>query len=56
MKPLAKDEQNPLADDDYPSEDDWGQDDLILWLAYKEAKAMIHFDAPPVAPVQTKAK
>ena len=22
-------------------------DDLILWLAYKEAKALIGFDAPP---------
>ena len=40
MKPLPKDEQNPPAGDAY-----W--DDLILWLAYKEAKAMIHFDAPP---------
>ena len=53
MKPLPKDEQNPLAGDvnagDY-------EDDLILWLAYKEAKALIRFDAPPAAPVQTKAK
>jgi tetratricopeptide (TPR) repeat protein len=49
MKPLPKDEQNPPASDAY-----W--DDLILWLAYKEAKAMIHFDAPPAAAVQTKAK
>ena len=42
MKPLPKDEQNPLANDAY-----W--DDLILWLAYKEAKAMIQLDAarPP---------
>ena len=40
MKPLPKDEQNPLADGAY-------YDDLILWLAYKEARAMIHFDAPP---------
>jgi tetratricopeptide (TPR) repeat protein len=31
MKPLPADEQNPLAGDAY--------DDLILWLAYKEAKA-----------------
>jgi tetratricopeptide (TPR) repeat protein len=36
MKPLPKDEQNPLADNAT-------HDDLILWLAYKEAKAMIHF-------------
>jgi tetratricopeptide (TPR) repeat protein len=55
MKPLAKDEQNPLPNDADPWENDW-EDDLILWLAYKEAKAMIHFDAPPAAPVQTKAK
>jgi hypothetical protein len=34
MKPLPKDNENPLADDATP-------DDLILWLAYKEAKAMI---------------
>ena len=40
MKPLPKDEQNPLANDAY-------YDDLILWLAYKEAKDMIQFDAPP---------
>jgi hypothetical protein len=41
MKPLPKDEQNPLANKST-------HDDLILWLAYKEAKAMITFDeAPP---------
>jgi WD40 repeat protein/tetratricopeptide (TPR) repeat protein len=34
MKPLPKDENNPLAGDATP-------DDLILWLACKEAKAMI---------------
>ncbi len=46
MKPLPKDEQRPLADQkDY-------HDDLILWLAYKEAKAMIKFDeaSPPKGP------
>jgi tetratricopeptide (TPR) repeat protein len=37
MKPLPRDENNPVADADH--------DDLILWLAYKEAKAMIRFDA-----------
>ena len=37
MKPLPKDEQNPLANNAT-------RDDLILWLAYKEAKAMIKFD------------
>jgi hypothetical protein len=37
MKPLPKDEQNPLANNAT-------HDDLILWLAYKEAEAMIKFD------------
>jgi serine/threonine-protein kinase len=37
MKPLPKDEQNPLANNAT-------HDDLILWLAYKEAKALIKFD------------
>lgn len=36
MKPLPKDENNPLAGDA-------NHDDLILWLAYKEAKALIQF-------------
>jgi hypothetical protein len=49
IKPLPKDANNPLAADAVA-------DDLILWLAYKEAKAMIQFDAPPAAPVQTEAK
>ncbi len=40
MKPLPKDERNPLTGDAY-------HDDLILWLAYKEAKATIGFDAAP---------
>lgn len=40
MKPLPKDEQNPLANGAY-------YDDLILWLAYKEAKAMIKFERVP---------
>ena len=35
MEPLPKDEKNPLAVD------------LILWLAYKEAKELIKFDAAP---------
>jgi hypothetical protein len=47
MKPLPKDEKNPLADGAIP-------DDLILWLAYKEAKALIGFDAAPTAPPQEK--
>src|SRR5262249_38597885 len=40
-KPLPRDENNPLAGDP-------DHDDLILWLAYKEAKAMIKFE--PVLP------
>jgi hypothetical protein len=49
MKPLPVDERNPLlggAD----------HDDLILWLAYKEAKAMIPFDATRAAPAQPHPK
>ncbi len=49
MKPLPKDEQNPPTGDA-----DW--DDLILWLAYKEAKAMIPFDATRAAPAQPGTK
>jgi WD40 repeat protein/serine/threonine protein kinase len=40
MKSLPKDEQNPLANNAY-------YDDLILWLAYKEAKAMLRQGAAP---------
>jgi WD40 repeat protein/serine/threonine protein kinase len=40
MKPLPKDEKNPLAGGATP-------DDLTLWLAYKEAKALIQFTAAP---------
>ncbi len=49
MKPLPVDEQKPLkggAD----------ENDLIMWLAYKEAKAMIPFDATPAAPAQPHTK
>ena len=50
MKPLPKDENNPLAGGvnagDY-------QDDLILWLAYKEAKALIRFDAGTLPKAET---
>ena len=45
MKPLPRDENNPLAGDP-------DHDDLILWLVYKEAKAMIEFE--PVPPPQTE--
>jgi tetratricopeptide (TPR) repeat protein len=37
MTPLPRDEKNPLAGDA-------NRDDLVLWLAYKEAKAMIKFE------------
>jgi tetratricopeptide (TPR) repeat protein len=40
MRPLPKDERHPLANNAT-------HDDLILWLAYKEAKAMIKFDEVP---------
>jgi hypothetical protein len=43
MKPLPKDEKNPMADNAY-------NDDLILWMAYKEAKALIKFEAAPALP------
>ena len=49
MKPLPVDEQKPLLGGADP-------DDLIMWLAYKEAKAMIEFDATPAAPAQPHAK
>ena len=49
MKPLPVDEQKPLAGGG-------GHDDLIMWLAYKEAKAMIQFDATPAAPAQPNTK
>jgi serine/threonine-protein kinase len=43
MKPLPKDEKNPLADHADP-------EDLILWMAYKEAKALIKFEPAPAPP------
>ena len=49
MKPLPKDEKNPLAGGPFT-------DDLILWLAYKEAKALIQFDPPPTAPTSPDGK
>jgi hypothetical protein len=47
MKPLPADEKNPLAGGA-------NHDDLVLWLTYKEAKNLIHFESPPAAPVQPK--
>ena len=40
MKPLPKDEKNPLAAGA-------SADDLTLWLAYQEAKGLLRFDAAP---------
>ena len=37
MRPLPKDAKNPLAGGGF-------HDDLILWLAYREAKDAIQFD------------
>ena len=49
MNPLPADEQNPLAGGA-------NVDHLILWLAYKEAKASIKFDAAPAVPAAPKRK
>src|SRR5262249_12178326 len=46
MKPLPKDDKNPLAGGA-------SLDDLMLWLAYKEAKGLIQFDDVP-APSEKK--
>ena len=50
MKPLPIDEQNPLPNNAYP----W--DDLILWLAYKEAKEMIKFDVDATPKAENNQK
>jgi len=42
MKPLPADEKNPLTGGSH--------DDLILWLAYKEAKALVNSPSPPSQP------
>jgi hypothetical protein len=42
MRPLPKDEKNPLAGNAWAA-------DLNLWMAYKEAKALIGFDAANAA-------
>jgi hypothetical protein len=48
MEPLPVDERKLFA----PA----GQDSFILWLAYKEAKALIGFDAPLAGPARTDGK
>jgi hypothetical protein len=45
MKPLPKDEKDPLADN-------VDTNDLILWLAYQEAKELVGLDATPAAAPQ----
>ena len=47
MKPLPKDEKSPLAGNA-------NADDLILWMAYKEAEAMIQVEAAPAASAPAK--
>jgi tetratricopeptide (TPR) repeat protein len=49
IKPLPKDGQGPMAGDSNP-------DHMILWLAYKEAKAMIGFVEPPAASAKPDGK
>jgi hypothetical protein len=44
MPPLSKDESKPFVDGKPAS-----HDDLIWWLAYKEAKALIEEPSAPVA-------
>ncbi len=49
MKPLPANEEDPLSEGS-------DVDDLILWLAYKEAKALIRFDTAPAAPTTNTVK
>jgi hypothetical protein len=56
MKPLPVDEENPRASVTPPPCGGDTQEYLIMWLAYKEAKAMIEFDAHLAAPAHPKAK
>jgi hypothetical protein len=46
MTPQPSDENNPQACGA-------GPDQLIVWLAYKEAQALIPFEAPPPAKAET---
>jgi serine/threonine protein kinase len=48
MKPLPEDDKNPLAGGA-------NADDLILWMAYKEAKDLIKFDATPASAERLRA-
>lgn len=49
MRPLPDDEQKPLAGGA-------DHDHLIMWLAYREAKAMIQFDATRAAGTEHHTK
>jgi WD40 repeat protein len=49
MKPLPKDEKNPLTDNA-------GHDDLILWVASEEARALIKPQPAPAAPAQASGR
>jgi hypothetical protein len=49
MKPLPVDEQKPLLGgaDEY---------DLIMWLAYKEARALLSLRGAPTAATSTESR
>ena len=49
MKPFPRDEKNPLAGKA-------SHNDLILRMAYKEAKALIQFEPAPAAPAPPSGK
>jgi eukaryotic-like serine/threonine-protein kinase len=49
MRPLPLDEDNPLAGGA-------NHDDLILWLAYKEARALLKLDADPDSKARPKGQ
>jgi tetratricopeptide (TPR) repeat protein len=49
MRPLPGDEKNPLTGGA-------GADDLILWMAYKEAKALLRLDAAPASTAKPKGE
>ena len=46
MKPLPADEKNPLTGGAS------NHDDLILWMAYKEAKVLLKLEAAPASPAK----
>ena len=50
MRPLPRDENNPLANLTVPNGGGDKLEYLIMWLAYKEANALIKFDAAAAAP------